>query len=209
MELLQGYAGSGTPGVSLTPPAGRPTVVCPGLSLLHPVERESSDRSFTQDRRQAEDYAAGLLRRTIRASPACDPPVIRPQDHPRHDSPVHLPDLPATLLRNLQDSFAVLLDCRLRAYASCWARSVTPATEPALAHLLAACGRTMTTVDATLAFVPQEDSLVETQYSEETQADFGFVLEVAFAVQACVGPADEDRRSVAVHMAAPGYAMGE
>lgn len=95
---------------------------CPALSLAH---KEHLDMDHSS-RRQAERYAVSLLSRPL---------LVGEKEDDEEDSSTTteaseivgfpckgLPEAPAVLLRNIYESFAMLVDSRLRAYATFMAR---------------------------------------------------------------------------------------
>lgn len=84
----------------------------PSLSLQH-EEHSPFTRS---DRKQVEEYAATLLARPLRKSGQTS--IVSTKEF----SSVDLQDVPDRLLNNVNESFATLVDCRLRAYAVFLAR---------------------------------------------------------------------------------------
>jgi hypothetical protein len=84
---------------------------CPALSLAHKDHLDMDHSS----RKEAERYAVSLLSRPL---------LVGETEHANEVGfpCVGLPEVPAVLLRNIYESFAMLVDSRLRAYATFLAR---------------------------------------------------------------------------------------
>lgn len=200
---------SGKTGVILTSSSnanGVMRVICPALSLLHPV-KEASDRSFTQDRKQAESYAAALLERPLGLTTSAT-------ETARTGSvATSMDEIPQALLQNVKDSFAILIDCRLRAYASFMARAGASAscaaTEQALTLLLET-GRQMATTDASFKFVVLDEAqgaLIDESSQDDKEDERPLSVEILLDVQ--FGKSVEDGRTVPVKITAPGHIKGK
>jgi len=99
-------------------------VSLPSLSLQH---KESIAEQTGSDRKQVEDQAASLLARRLvwanQKEVSSEAPASA--NSPDEDAPFQadsLEQLRVSLIKNLNDSFAVLCDCRLRAYGTFLAR---------------------------------------------------------------------------------------
>jgi hypothetical protein len=92
-------------------------VICPSLSLHH--DKEKFGVSQKVDRKLAEDRAVDLLSRPVR---------LRHGECQPDDTKLRMSCFGADLLQNIYSSFAVLVDCRLRAYSDLLARHVAKLT---------------------------------------------------------------------------------
>ncbi|GKY90710.1 hypothetical protein MPSEU_000044400 [Mayamaea pseudoterrestris] len=221
MRLKQAFRLLQTPasrGVSLTLPNAKEmesgvvysTVICPALSLLHPANDETCHGTKQQDRKEAEQFAARLLQRAMLfsteeccslESSAVSTAVTRVSS---------LDIVPQVLLQNILQSFYVLIDCRVRAYASFMARATSPVqpspaaameTEQALVMLLET-GRQMEGVhaDSKLRFYLHR---VELAHNFTEQVKYGVSLQVGLNV--LFGHARGELRTLKVELNVPGH----
>ena len=85
---------------------------CPGLCLRH----EGHLNMNQSNRDQAQEEAASLLSRGIRVE-------VDPSKNP--EGSIRIQDLPKTLMNNMYESFAILVDSRLRVYAKVFYRHLS------------------------------------------------------------------------------------
>jgi hypothetical protein len=91
--------------LSMLQKEGLKSLLCPALSLKH--DREDTSSTDVQSRKQVQGNAAALLAREITSS----------EEKASEDTSA-LSKIPETLLGNVYESFAVLVDSRLRAYSN-------------------------------------------------------------------------------------------
>jgi hypothetical protein len=180
---------------------------CPALSLQH--NKVGEDSAPVQDRKKAEEYAATLLTRPLLFSPAS---MEQGQKDPMFVA-ASIGDIPNAVLQNVSDSFNVLVDCRLRAYASFLARvvGVDLDMEQKVSTLLET-GRNMVLLESNLTFELQDEddeagSLVDDDYarSETDQLQLKLLLTMQLELTQPSG----SKRTVGVRITAPGNIRGE
>jgi hypothetical protein len=226
MKLLQGFPAeqgdqAGVIGVTLASQSNADrgmTVLCPSLSLLHPI-KEASDRSLTQDRKQAEGYASGLLQRPIVYSSSNNKEICEETAFARVGS---IEDLPQALLQNIKESFAILIDCRLRAYASVMARAAVSSTDEQALTMLLETGRLMEPTSSSLTFIDLDDD-DQVEGGSSIMLDGDLALEEVpmaqvkqqqgFSMQVCIniqfGHPNGDSRTVEAKLNVPGHIKGK
>jgi hypothetical protein len=199
---------------------------CPALSLKHDREESalngvdktsSSTTSHVQTRNQVQGNAAALLARQIRIGRE---DASSSDDSSPNGFSSSLSKIPGMLLGNVYESFAVLVDSRLRAYSNFLARQgvsqakknplLVPVDLKALElkiEALLAAGRKVSVHSVSTHF-EEETRLME---DEESDCDSSVSFCFQFRVQMKLivpGPSGETE-TVSVSLSAPGHIIGK
>jgi hypothetical protein len=192
---------------------GLKTLLCPALSLKH--DREETSSADVQSRKQVQGNAAALLAREIRS---------REEEASEDINGIvavtsALSKIPETLLGNVYESFAVLVDSRLRAYSNflalqgvslarkdpSFARADLKALERKIEALLVA-GRKVSVDSVSTHF--EESRLMEDD-DEESASRLSLPLLFQVQINLIVPRINGEIEKVNVSLSAPGQIIGK